>query len=158
MRSNSSTASEEVDLLALAAEEGARFDGASSTASRCSIRGDRAPAAPPLRNLIENAQRHGTPPVEVEVRPDRASRALRLTVSDAGPGIPLAERARVFEPFRRGRASEPSKTRPDAVRGTGLGLTLVRQIARRHGGDARIEGPDGTSRIMVTLPLPIATN
>ncbi len=149
---------EEVDLLALAAEEGARYDECVVDGEPVLIRGDGRLLRRLVRNLIENAHRHGTPPVEVEVRPDRASRALRLTVSDAGPGIPLAERARVFEPFRRGRASEPSKTRPDAVRGTGLGLTLVRQIARRHGGDARIEGPDGTSRIMVTLPLPIATN
>ncbi|MEQ1710513.1 MAG: HAMP domain-containing sensor histidine kinase [Hyphomicrobium sp.] len=149
---------EEVDLLALAAEEGARYDECVVDGEPVLIRGDGRLLRRLVRNLIENAHRHGTPPVEVEVRPDRASRSLRLTVSDAGPGIPLAERARVFEPFRRGRASEPSTTRPDAVRGTGLGLTLVRQIARRHGGDARIEGPDGTSRIMVTLPLPIATN
>jgi signal transduction histidine kinase len=50
-----------------------------------------------------------------------------LRVCDAGAGVPPAERERIFEPFY-------------SRRGVGLGLTLVRQIARRHGGDARCEG------------------
>jgi signal transduction histidine kinase len=106
------------------------------------VRGDRALLRRMLRNLIDNAERHGAPPVEVEVGRDGA-RAL-LTVSDRGPGVAASERERLFSPFSRiaGRHA-----------GTGLGLTLVRQIARRHGGDAEWLGtPERPSTIRVTLP------
>ena len=67
-----------------------------------------------------------------------------LDVIDAGPGIPEAERERVFTPFHR--LSE------DAA-GTGLGLSLVRQIARLHGGDAMVAPhPEQPSCFRVTLP------
>jgi signal transduction histidine kinase len=95
-----------------------------------------------LRNLIENGQRHGTPPVEVEVGRDGARGAV--TVSDRGPGVAASERERVFSPFSRAAGRNA---------GTGLGLTLVRQIARRHGGDAEWVGAPGRpSAIRVTLP------
>ena len=73
-----------------------------------------------------------------------------LTVQDAGPGVPPAEFDKVFEPFYR-----PASSRNAA--GTGLGLALVRQIARRHGGDARCvlfdASADGArSAFVVTLP------
>jgi signal transduction histidine kinase len=133
---------EEVDLLALAAEEGARYEHCSVAGAPATVRGDRALLRRMLRNLIDNAERHGAPPVEVEVGRDGA-RAL-LTVSDRGPGVAASERERLFSPFSRiaGRHA-----------GTGLGLTLVRQIARRHGGDAEWLGtPERPSTIRVTLP------
>ena len=71
-----------------------------------------------------------------------------LTVSDHGKGIAEAERERVFEPFFRSSAGEQEAS------GTGLGLTLVRQIARQHGGDALWAGtPAWPSRIRVLLPV-----
>jgi signal transduction histidine kinase len=79
-----------------------------------------------IRNLIENAQQHGSPPVEVRVR--RQGRNALLTVSDGGAGIPASERERVFAPFYRPRGTRSQ--------GSGLGLALVRQIARQHGGEA----------------------
>ena len=72
--------------------------------------------------------------------------AVELTVCDHGTGIPDVDRDDVFQPFRRFGNRE-------AGTGAGLGLSLVRQIARRHGGDARYLGRTGpTSCFSVTLP------
>jgi signal transduction histidine kinase len=111
---------EEVDLLALAAEEAARYD-VEAQGEPTLIRGDPRLLRRMIRNLLENARRHGAPPVEIRVR----NRELRIC--DSGAGVPDTERERIFEPFY-------------SKRGTGLGLALVRQIARRHGGEARCLG------------------
>jgi signal transduction histidine kinase len=111
---------EEVDLLALAAEEAARYE-LEAQGEPTMIRGDPRLLRRLIRNLLENARRHGAAPIQVSVR----NRGLR--VCDAGPGVPPEDRERIFEPF-------------NSKRGTGLGLALVRQIARRHGGDARCDG------------------
>jgi signal transduction histidine kinase len=136
-------AREEIDLLALAAEEGARYEHCSVTGTPVLVLGDRALLRRLVRNLIENAQRHGAPPIDVDVRPRGADAVI--TVSDAGAGVAEAERERIFSPFFRiGRAAA----------GTGLGLTLVRQIARQHGGDAAWVGTSARpSTIAVTLPI-----
>jgi signal transduction histidine kinase len=118
---------EEVDLLALAAEECARYPDVELDGSPCLIRGEPALLRSMLRNLLENAHTHGRPPVHVVLT--RVGDGIRITVEDQGPGIPEAERERVFEPFYRRSESRNA-------RGSGLGLSLVRQIARRHGGDA----------------------
>jgi signal transduction histidine kinase len=119
---------EEVDLLALAAEEASRYDLEAQGESFV-IQGDARLLCRMVRNLLENARRHGAPPIEIAVK------GGELRVCDGGSGVPHAERERVFEPFY-------------SKRGTGLGLALVRQIARRHGGDARCEG----NCFYVTLP------
>jgi signal transduction histidine kinase len=87
-----------------------------------------------VRNLLENARRHGAPPVSVRV--EATADRVRLTVCDRGPGVPEPERERIFEPFYRPAGSA-------SAGGTGLGLSLVRQIARRHGGDASVRPQDG---------------
>ena len=125
--------SEDVDLLGLAAEEAARV-GAEASGAAVTVRGDRTLLRRLVRNLLENARRHATPPVEVRVEP--AGEGARLVVCDRGPGIPEAERERVFEPFYRIAGAS-------AAGGAGLGLALVRQIARRHGGDARVLAREG---------------
>jgi len=136
---------EDVDLLALAAEECARYEGAELDGQPASVRGDPRLLRRMIRNLLDNAQRHGAPPIEVHLRAGGAG--VELSVRDRGPGIPEAERARVFDRFyRRGRASGDST-------GAGLGLSLVRQIARRHGGEARC-APRGGSCFVVVLPAP----
>jgi signal transduction histidine kinase len=112
---------ETVDFLALAAEEASRY-GVEAEGASMRVRGDARLLRRMIRNLLENAKRHGAPPVTLTVRGDR------LSVCDAGAGVPVADRERVFEPFYRG------------ARGSGLGLSIVRQIARRHGGDVRCEG------------------
>jgi signal transduction histidine kinase len=72
-----------------------------------------------------------------------------VEVDDDGPGVPDHERERVFEPFQRG---EPSRSR--ATGGSGLGLAVVRSVARAHGGEATIENrAEGGLRARASLPL-----
>ena len=143
---------EDVDLLALASEECARYDQAVLEGQPVAVRGDPRLLRRMIRNLLENAQRHGAPPVDVRVR-DAGGGSVELTVCDHGPGIADAEREDAFRPFRRVGG-------PEASTGAGLGLALVRQIARRHGGEARYLGRvQSKSCLVVSLPgsAPIGT-
>ena len=129
---------ERVDLQALAAEEAARA-GAEFAGEPTAVEGEGRLLARMIRNLLDNAARHAAgSPILVELEQTEGRAILR--VSDRGPGIPDSERERVFEPFyrrRSGRAAGPDPVeRPNTERGAGLGLSLVRRIARRHGGEA----------------------
>jgi signal transduction histidine kinase len=98
-----------------------------------------------VRNLVENAVAYGG---EAEVRIADTPGAYEITVEDRGPGIPEADRQRVFEPFVR---LEGSRNREGG--GTGLGLTLVKAIAEGHGGQITLENkPDGGLRARMKLP------
>ena len=71
-----------------------------------------------------------------------------ILIDDDGPGIPMAERDRVFQPFIRLDASRNSSTG-----GIGLGLTIARDVARSHGGDVHLEtSPQGGLRARLHLP------
>jgi signal transduction histidine kinase len=136
-------AREDVDLLALAAEECARVD-ASLDGEPATVRGERRLLRRLVRNLLENARRHGAgSAIEVTLR--RAGDRVELRVCDRGPGVPEAERERIFEPFYR-----PAGT-SERGGGVGLGLALVRQIAQRHGGEARCLARDGGGSCFVVL-------
>ncbi|MGZ4436528.1 MAG: PAS domain S-box protein [Nocardioidaceae bacterium] len=91
------------------------------------VTGDRDRLAQALDNLLVNALRHGTPPVTVSAEKDDAT--VRIRVSDQGAGVASAMQDRLFERFATGRARG----------GTGLGLFIVRELARAHGGDAYYE-------------------
>lgn len=134
---------EEVELLALCAEEGARVDALVS-GEATPVQGDFRSLRRMLRNLFENAQRHGRGArIDASVGAGDAGLA-RIVVCDAGPGVPESEVERIFEPFYR-----PSGA---ATRGSGLGLALVREIARRHGGEVRyLSREGGGSCFEVTL-------
>jgi signal transduction histidine kinase len=133
---------EEVDLLAIAAEECARSEGCTLDGTPAIVQGDARLLRRLIRNLLDNARRHGAPPVRIELRREQSN--FVLDVIDAGPGIPEAERERVFSPFHR--LSEDNA-------GAGLGLSLVRQIARLHGGDAIVGSrASQPSCFRVTIP------
>ncbi|MEZ4280905.1 MAG: HAMP domain-containing sensor histidine kinase [Myxococcota bacterium] len=142
---------EVVDCLALAAEEAARVGDVEVDVAGVSTAGlalgDPRLLRRALRNLIENAVRHGQPPIGIEIREDRGAGRLRIVVFDHGPGIPESERERIFEPFYRPPGA------PSARGGVGLGLALVRQIAEHHGGSVGCEPRDGGgTRFVLTLP------
>jgi signal transduction histidine kinase len=135
---------DDVDLLALVAEECAHYDGVTLDGELVVLRGDARLLRRVVRNLLDNAQRHGRPPVQVELR--RSGPQASLSVIDAGDGIPPSEREHVFLPFHRLRGDR---------KGAGLGLALVRQIARLHGGEAvAASRTDSRSCIVVKLPMP----
>lgn len=138
---------EDVDLTALAAEECARLD-AGFEGELVTVPGSHRLLRRLVRNLIENAKRHGAgTPVEVALT-RRGEREAELTVCDRGPGVAEAERERIFEPFYRVSGARES------AGGVGLGLALVRQIARKHGGEVVCEPREGGgSCFRLRLPL-----
>ncbi len=127
---------EPVDLLALLAEEASRT-GAEVSGEAVVIQGDPRMLRRLTRNLLENARRHaGGATVEASVHALGVGGA-KLVVADRGTGVAEAERERIFESFYR----PPGAKESDG--GVGLGLWLVRQIARKHGGDVRYVARDG---------------
>ncbi len=106
------------------------------TPSALSLRGDRVRLRQALANLLDNAIRH-TVAGEVRLSASRTDGGVRLAVSDTGPGIPEAERARLFERFRRGEGSP----------GSGLGLAIVTWVAEAHGGRVSVEGAPGRGSV-----------
>jgi signal transduction histidine kinase len=101
-----------------------------------------------LANLLDNAGRHARSTVRVSVHA-RDGR-VRVLVDDDGPGIAEADRDRAFERFTR---LDEHRARSGVGGGAGLGLSLVRRIAQRHGGTAHIDtAPLGGARVVIDLP------
>jgi len=97
------------------------------------------------RNLVDNAARYTPLGGSVRVRSRKAGERAVLEVTDTGPGIPRAERERVFDRFYRRAAAQES--------GTGLGLAIVKAIAERHGARVALdEAPGGGLRVAVDFP------
>jgi signal transduction histidine kinase len=127
---------EEVDMLALLAEEAART-GAHVTGEPVIIHGDARLLRRLIRNLLENAQRYAEgSAVEGEVR-RLGPGVVEVKVCDRGAGIAQDERERIFHPFYR-----PPGT-AEGNGGVGLGLALVRGIARHHGGEVTYSPREG---------------
>lgn len=99
-----------------------------------------------LENLISNALKHTPADARIWVRAVRRDGELRLTVEDNGPGVPDEIKERIFEPFEQGEV-------PEHAPGTGVGLTLVSQFAKLHGGRAWVEDRrGGGASFRVVLP------
>ncbi len=105
-----------------------------------------------LFNLLDNAVKYAGDSDEVVVRVRGDERALTLDVVDRGPGIDPDDARRVFERFYRGRSARSS-----GARGSGIGLALVKHIARAHGGDvAALPTPGGGTTFRVRIPVDAA--
>lgn len=96
-----------------------------------------------LDNLLSNALKFAPDGSAVTVRAGVTNGEFSLSVKDAGPGIPEAERENVFEPFHRVRGGPP---------GTGLGLAIVREVARRHGGRAFVAPTTSGAEVVIAFP------
>jgi two-component system OmpR family sensor kinase len=141
---------EAVDLTGLAAEEcaraGAELDaGGEGAADGVVVQGVAKLLRRAIRNLLENARRYSSGPVDVQVLREGGQAVLR--VCDRGPGVPQELRERIFEPFYR----LPGASEREG--GVGLGLALVRSIAQRHHGSVRCEDREGGGACFV-LRLP----
>jgi signal transduction histidine kinase len=109
------------------------------------IKGDREGLRTLVRNLVDNAVRYTPPGGTVQVRSHAAAQEAVLEVTDNGPGIAAADRARVFDRFYRRAAEQES--------GTGLGLAIVKAIAERHAARVSLdEAPGGGLHVMVKFP------
>ncbi|ARF58483.1 sensor histidine kinase [Streptomyces gilvosporeus] len=110
------------------------------------VRGSSRQLARVLGNLLDNAQRHAAGTVFVALRTEGADAVLE--VADDGPGVPSAERERIFERFVR---LDDARSRDDG--GAGLGLAIARDVVRRHGGDIAVRQPPGGGAVFqVRLP------
>jgi two-component system sensor histidine kinase GlrK len=94
---------------------------------------DREQLETVIDNLLSNASKFSPPGGHILVRSERVAGSYRLAVCDQGPGIPAAERTRIFDAFVQG-ANQPRT----AVKGSGLGLAIVRETLRRMGGEASV--------------------
>lgn len=98
-----------------------------------------------ITNLLENAARHAPPGSAIRIGVREVGGRLEVAVSDEGPGIPVADREWVFEPFRSG----------DTSRSSGIGLAICRAIVEAHGGTISVGDGDGGrgARFAFTLPV-----
>jgi signal transduction histidine kinase len=115
----------------------------------CRIRGDRTGITRAVANLILNSVRYSPRGSRVRVATRQTEKACDIDVADRGPGIPAAERARIFERFVR---------LPDARRrhpeGSGLGLAIVHQVVRVHGGTVEVlDAEEGGALFRIRLPV-----
>jgi signal transduction histidine kinase len=100
-------------------------------------------------NLLSNAEKYSGDRREIEVEVSRSGDEAEIQVLDRGAGVPAGKEEKIFEQFFRANDSLAS-----GIQGSGLGLTLARQIARTHGGDVRYAPREGGGSCF-TLRLPI---
>ena len=139
-RANARVAHEPVDVEAIVGEAVDQCRGLSDAVSIemnvdagvPRVRGDAQALTRAIHNLVANAIRHGGSGGWVGVRASRNGNGVAITIEDRGPGIDARDASRLFEPFYRGRGSQ-------RVRGAGLGLAIVEQIARAHGGSIEVD-------------------
>ncbi len=151
---------EEIDLVPLVHEtaehyrphlqsQGIALSVGNGDISRLPVRADRDAVSQVLLNLISNAEKYGGDARQIDIEIVPVDGHAEVRVMDRGPGITGKDRARIFEKFYR--ADDSLST---GIQGSGLGLTLARQIARAHGGDLVYrERKGGGSSFVIRLPL-----
>ncbi len=135
---------EQIDLAGLAAEECARSNVEMSlmcSGDEALVRGVPRLLRRVIRNLLENAHRYSNGEAQLYI--SREGRQVVIRVADQGPGVPVALRERIFEPFYR----LPGASEREG--GVGLGLALVRSIVERHSGTVYCEGREGEGAVFV---------
>ncbi|MDW8847816.1 HAMP domain-containing sensor histidine kinase [Erwinia sp. MMLR14_017] len=132
------------DVTAIAAEECARASVDLAAAHIIALV-DPSLIRRMMRNLIENALKHGEHPVNVTLHVSAAD-TFEFAVCDRGPGIPVSESNRIFEPFYR-------VEKQGGPEGTGLGLALVKAVSEYHGGSVVVSNPE-TGGVCFTVHLP----
>jgi len=107
---------------------------------------DRDKIGTVIANLLSNAIRFSPVGGKIRVRLSRLTEAVRIDLDDEGPGIAFDDRARIFEPFYRGEQQPPQ-----AVRGSGIGLSIVQEYIAAHGGRVQLlpDGPGAHFRIEI---------
>ena len=101
-----------------------------------------------LWNLLDNGAKYSGESRTLELAVGRADSAVAIAVRDHGTGIPASEQKRIFQKFVRGEAAKSQ-----GIKGTGIGLTMVRHIVQAHGGEVRVESEVGQgSAFTITLP------
>ncbi|MCC5578052.1 HAMP domain-containing protein [Microtetraspora sp. AC03309] len=145
---------EPVDLTALAGRAAERHGVTGELTPGITVYGDALDLGRVLTNLVANAVRHATSTVVVGLRSEKSAAGdagggmAVLTVADDGPGIPAEDRERVFDRFTR---LDSARSRDDG--GAGLGLAIVRETVRAHGGSVHLEEAAPGLRAVVRLPL-----
>lgn len=136
------------DLITHEAQRLRKFGGpsVSVTAPAVRIKGDPAQLARAFRNLGDNAARHAER--NVDFRMEIHNKRVVIQIEDDGPGIPEADRERVFERFER---LDDSRTR--VIGGTGLGLAIAREITTAHGGTLDVEAGSRGACFVMVLPF-----
>lgn len=102
-----------------------------------------------LDNLVSNAVKHAPPGTAIEIQAGMKGQRCELSVRDSGRGVPWHERHRIFEPFVRGSEAEES-----GVRGTGVGLSIVKEAVLAHGGNVEVEDAHPGVRFKLVWPCP----
>jgi signal transduction histidine kinase len=142
----------DLDEIVLRAVEPARFRGRVridlTGVGAARVIGDESQLGRMVTNLIDNAERHATSIVAVELR--QTAEFVTLAVIDDGPGIAAEDRTRVFERFTR---LDAARQRTDG--GAGLGLSIVRDIVDAHGGMVMFANVAVGAKAVVTIPSPI---
>ena len=111
--------------------------------------GERARLRVALDNLLSNAVKHAPHGSAIEIRAGMRQQQCELSVRDSGRGVSRHDRTRIFEPFVRGSEAEES-----GVRGTGVGLSIVKEAVLAHGGDVEVEDAHPGARFRLTWPCP----
>jgi signal transduction histidine kinase len=131
-----------------AALMGRRFEASLDGVDGIRLPIDRGLLSRALENVISNALRYSPEGGLVRLAGCRLGTSMRLDIDDEGPGVPAAEREKVFEPFYRGSGAREGE-------GTGLGLYIARSIVRGHGWEIEAgESPQGGGRFSISIPAP----